>query len=48
MFDNGMPCHFGIYLDDNMILHHPRHKLSTIELLTPKKKEKITYLLRWN
>lgn len=48
MFNNNNPNHFGIYLGDELILHHPRHKLSTIEILTEKHKEKIPYVLHAN
>lgn len=46
MLNNGNPNHFGIYLDNDLILHHPRRKFSTVEILTKKHKEKIPYALR--
>lgn len=41
----GEPCHLGIYLDNDIILHQSRNKLSTIELLTDAMKDKISYAL---
>lgn len=48
MLNNDLPCHFGIYLGDDVILHQPREKLSTIELLTDPMKKRISYALTWN
>ena len=48
LLNNGTPCHFGIYLGNDLILHHSRNKLSTIELMSPERKRRIAYLLRWN
>ena len=45
MLGNGMPCHFGIYLENDLLLHHPRNKLSTIDLMTEKQKRKIAFAL---
>ena len=47
MLKNGMPQHFGIYLGNDVLLHHPRNKLSTIEVMTDERKRKIPYILRW-
>ena len=46
MLNNNIPCHLGIYLGNDVILHHPRKRLSTIELLNDEWKNKICYLLR--
>ena len=48
MLNNDLPCHFGIYLENDMILHQPREKLSTIEILTDAMKKRISYALTWN
>lgn len=50
LLNNNIPCHFGIYLENDLILHHPRNKLSTIELMSSERKKKIAYLLKyiWN
>lgn len=48
MLKNGMPHHFGVYLGNDILLHHPRNKLSTIELITDEKKKRIPYVLKWN
>ena len=48
ILNNGCPNHFGIYLENDLILHHPRHKNSTIEILSKEKKERIPYCLRYN
>lgn len=45
MLKNENPCHLGIYLSNDMLLHHPRHRLSTIELLNESLKNKIIYAL---
>lgn len=47
MLNNDLPCHFGIYLGNDMILHQPREKLSTIELLTEPMKKRLSYALTW-
>lgn len=47
MLKNNQPCHFGVYLGNDMILHQPREKLSTIELLTESIKKRISYALSW-
>ncbi len=48
MLQNGMPHHFGVYLGNDILLHHPRHKLSTIEVITNERKKRIPYVLKWN
>ena len=50
MLNNGAPCHFGIYLGNDIMLHHPRFRLSTIEILNETLKKKLAYglRLRWN
>lgn len=47
MLKNEMPCHFGIYLDNDILLHHPRNKLSTIEIMTDERKMWVSYVLKW-
>lgn len=46
ILNNGNPCHFGIYLENDTMLIHPRNKLSTIESLSNAYKQKIAYILR--
>ena len=48
MLNNDLPCHFGIYLGNDIILHQPREKLSTIEILTDAMKKRLSYALTWN
>lgn len=48
MLGNGKPCHFGIYLENDLILHHPRHRLSTIEIMSETLKKRIAYMLQCN
>lgn len=40
--------HIGIYLGNNMFLHHPRDKYSTVELITNSFQNKIRFCLRHN
>lgn len=47
LLDNNVPCHFGIYLENDLILHHQRNKLSTIELMPPERKKRVAYLLKY-
>jgi len=48
LLNNKMPSHIAIYLGNDMILHQPRGRQSTIELLNNALKNKIAYILRWN
>lgn len=48
MLKNNLPCHFGIYLGNDVILHQPRNQQSIIELITNQMKKRISYALTWN
>jgi proteasome lid subunit RPN8/RPN11 len=40
------PHHFGVFVGNSRILHHPLGRLSTIELLTEKEIKSLSYVLR--
>lgn len=45
MLQNNKPCHMGIYMGNDLVLHHPRFRLSNIEVMM-RLKEKIAFGLR--
>lgn len=47
MLKNNQPCHFGIYLGNDIILHQLRNKFSVLEELTEVMKKKLSYCLTW-
>ena len=41
------PCHMGIYLQNDMFMHHPRNKHAITEKITDSFLKKIIYIYRY-
>mgnify|MGYP003131983827 CR=1 FL=1 len=46
MIDNPEPSHVGVYLGEEMFLHHPRNKFPSTQKLTPALKKRVCKIYR--